>query len=134
MIAGVVGAKRWYERDAKDSIVQVLGEKLSPGASVILKDEDGFKEKTKRWQAWASPHISAVVDVQSEEDVRESVGIYSHLYVSRSKMLKHVGPLRNQELHPFPPPFRVPRRNHRTRYRQKCPPSQPPRPGLRFTV
>ncbi|KAJ4301634.1 hypothetical protein N0V90_003727 [Kalmusia sp. IMI 367209] len=72
LVTGSVRAN-WYDRSAKNGIVEELGAKLSQGARIVLKGEEGFKEQTKRWQAWSSPHISAVVDVRSEEDVQQAI-------------------------------------------------------------
>lgn len=63
----------WNSRDNDRSIVADLGTKLSFGARIVLEGEDGFAERAERWQVWKSPDVAAVVDVQTEEDVQETV-------------------------------------------------------------
>lgn len=62
----------WFS-GGKESIQEQLGPRLSQGAKIIVKDEDGFKEATERWQYWEAPHVNAVVEVQNEEDVQQTV-------------------------------------------------------------
>jgi hypothetical protein len=68
-----LASAKWSDRSASHGIVQELGAKLSPEAAITLEGDDTFGEKTKRWQAWASPQFSAVVEVRSETDVQETV-------------------------------------------------------------
>lgn len=65
----------WYEKDRDSGILHDLGPKLSDGANIIVKGETGFEERGKRWQAWASPDVKAIVNVQTEQDVQETVCI-----------------------------------------------------------
>ncbi|KAF2690401.1 hypothetical protein K458DRAFT_289299 [Lentithecium fluviatile CBS 122367] len=58
----VAGA--WDARYTETGIVNELGSRLSEGAGIVLKGEDGFKEKTERWQSWKSPDVAAVVDIR----------------------------------------------------------------------
>lgn len=46
---------------------------LSPGARVYLRDEEGYVQRTKRWQYWKAPDFAAVVEVATPEDVSETV-------------------------------------------------------------
>lgn len=70
--AALVSAN-WTDRHGSNSIVQELGAELSPDASIILQDDAAFRDLNKRWQAYATPQFSAVVDVRSEEDVQKTV-------------------------------------------------------------
>lgn len=63
----------WYERDSPIGIAQDLGPRLSKRAKVVLKGEEGFEERTARWQRWKEPDVVAVVDVKKEEDVEKTV-------------------------------------------------------------
>jgi hypothetical protein len=79
----VVGCARlvssaWNVRDDDTGIVKALGSRLSEGAQVLLEGEDGFAEKTERWQSWKSPDVAAVVDVRTEGDVQETVRVPRH--------------------------------------------------------
>lgn len=76
----------WYERGAKDCIVQELGQRLSSGAEITLRGEDGYAEKSKRWESWKAPDVAAVVDVKTEVDVQETVShTLSSFYFLESK-------------------------------------------------
>ncbi|OAG10142.1 uncharacterized protein CC84DRAFT_1172607 [Paraphaeosphaeria sporulosa] len=59
-ILAILVSAKWYDRDAKDSIMQELGANLSPHAEMILESDDMLANKTKPWQAWAAPQFRAV--------------------------------------------------------------------------
>ncbi|CAO2654889.1 Nn.00g116220.m01.CDS01 [Neocucurbitaria sp. VM-36] len=47
--------------------------KLSPEARVFFRDQDGYLERTKRWQFWKSPDVATIIEVATPEDVAETV-------------------------------------------------------------
>lgn len=49
------------------------GLKLSAGAKVYLRGEEGYVQRTKRWQYWKAPDFGAVVEVATAEDVSQTV-------------------------------------------------------------
>ncbi|OAL54416.1 FAD-binding domain-containing protein [Pyrenochaeta sp. DS3sAY3a] len=60
---------------AKDVDVSkvIEGLKLSAGAKVHLRGEEGYVQRTKRWQYWKAPDFAAVVEVATAEDVSETI-------------------------------------------------------------
>jgi hypothetical protein len=69
----------WFSA-GKESIQELLGPALSTRAKIVVKGADGFKKATERWQYWEAPHVNAVVEVQSEEDVIQTVRTSNDLY------------------------------------------------------
>ena len=57
--------------------LQELADKLSPGAEILLPADDGFDTATLRWSILDPPTISIVVVPSVEEDVAETVGLFS---------------------------------------------------------
>jgi hypothetical protein len=56
-----------------ESITSELGPLLSKNAEIILQSDSEFTEASKRWQCWAAPDVNMVVEVQTEEDVQQTV-------------------------------------------------------------
>lgn len=69
--APLVSASLWGGEDVK--ILADLQPLLSEKATILARGDEGFEQGTKRWQWWATPDVAAVVNVQSEEDVVQTV-------------------------------------------------------------
>ncbi|KAL9079953.1 MAG: hypothetical protein Q9157_001200 [Trypethelium eluteriae] len=63
----------WCTAAQLSDIIDLLGPKLSPGASIFLPNSTGFDNATKRWQDYADPSFSAAVNVMTEGDVIATV-------------------------------------------------------------
>ena len=57
--------------------LQELADKLSPGAEIPLPGDGDFDTATLRWSILDPPTISIVVVPSVEEDVAETVGLFS---------------------------------------------------------
>ncbi|KAJ4368305.1 hypothetical protein N0V83_006661 [Neocucurbitaria cava] len=65
--------RRWDEiwNDGIETTLKKL--KLSSEAQVFFRNQEGYVERTKRWQSWKSPDVAAVVEVATPEDVAETI-------------------------------------------------------------
>ncbi|KAF2121391.1 hypothetical protein BDV96DRAFT_609480 [Lophiotrema nucula] len=70
-VLGGLAHAAWYEKGS--GILEELGPKLSKDARILLKDHEAFTDASSRWQWWAAPEVSAVVDVYNEDDVSQTI-------------------------------------------------------------
>lgn len=90
-------SKAWYEKGSKHGIVEELGPLLSEYAKIVLPDDVRFKDASHRWQWWDAPDVKAVVEVQSEEDVRQTVCSFSS-YPGFALQFQLISPKRNLDV------------------------------------
>jgi hypothetical protein len=57
----------------KLNISAELGHRLSPNAAIFLPTDPGWANVTKRWNAFSPPTYAALVEVQTETDIQETV-------------------------------------------------------------
>jgi hypothetical protein len=50
-----------------------LGHRLSPNAAIYLPTDPGWANVTRRWNNFSPPTYAALVEVQTEKDIQETV-------------------------------------------------------------